>query len=184
METDINEIVGETLRGEHRPDSLLRQIRGCNLESTYTPYDDEYIQKTYRVRTNMANGQRLICPGGKAGSEQAYMPLKGIEPPPGRAWAPPARKKFPTSAQTLLPDNYETLDQLAKCEALDAAGLLHWPKVERETAVEKISICDARGCVGRPSSRYTTCKGQGTSGLPHSETACIVRTHHQAINQI
>ena len=58
------------------------------------------------------------------------MPLKGIEPPPGRAWAPPARNRFPASAQVLLPDNYEALDQLAKCEALDDAGLLHWPKGE------------------------------------------------------
>ena len=56
------------------------------------------------------------------------MPLKGIEPPPGRAWAPPARNKFPASAQALLPDNYEALDQLAKCEVLDDVGLLHWPK--------------------------------------------------------
>ena len=56
------------------------------------------------------------------------MPLKGIEPPPGRAWAPPTRNKFPASAQALLPDNYEALDQLAKCEVLDDAGLLHWPK--------------------------------------------------------
>jgi site-specific DNA-methyltransferase (adenine-specific) len=56
------------------------------------------------------------------------MPLKGIEPPPGRAWAPPTRNKFPASAQALLPDNYEALDQLAKCEVLDDAGLLYWPK--------------------------------------------------------
>ena len=94
----------------------------------YTPYDDEYIQKTYRRQDKHGRWATVDLSGGKAGSERAYMPLKGIEPPPGRAWAPPARNKFPASAQVLLPDNYETLDQLAKCEALDDAGLLHCPE--------------------------------------------------------
>ena len=67
----------------------------------------------------MVNTEQLNLSGGKAGSKRAYMPLKGIEPPPGRAWAPPTRNKFPASAQALLPDNYEDLDQLAKCEVLD-----------------------------------------------------------------
>ena len=76
----------------------------------------------------MVDGAQLIY---RVVKQAAYMPLKGIEPPPGRAWAPPARNKFPASARGLLPDNYETLDQLAKCEALDAAGLLYWSKGEK-----------------------------------------------------
>ena len=111
-------------------DRILYYVKsdGATWNQQYTPYDDEYIQKTYRRQDKHGRWATVDLSGGKAGSERAYMPLKGIEPPPGRAWAPPTRNKFPASAQVLLPDNYETLDQLAKCEALDDARLLHWPE--------------------------------------------------------
>ena len=51
----------------------------------------------------MVNTEQLIYRVEMQAVEEAYMPLKGIEPPPGRAWAPPARNKFPASAQALLP---------------------------------------------------------------------------------
>ena len=109
-------------------DRILYYVKsdGATWNQQYTPYDDEYIRKTFRGQDKHGRWGTVDLSGGKAGSERAYMPLKGIEPPPGRAWAPPARNKFPASAQVLLPDNYEVLDQLAKCEALDDAGLLHW----------------------------------------------------------
>ncbi len=111
-------------------DRILYYIKskGATWNQQYSPYADEYIQKSFRGRDKHGKYGTADLSGGKAGSSKAYLPLKGIEPPPGRAWAPPARKKFPASAQTLLPDNYEALDPLAKCEVLDAAGLLHWPK--------------------------------------------------------
>ena len=111
-------------------DRILYYIKsnGATWNQQYAPYDDEYIQKTFRGRDKHGKYGTVDLSGGKAGSRRAYMPLKGIEPPPGRAWAPPTRNKFPASAQALLPDNYEALDQLAKCEVLDDAGLLHWPK--------------------------------------------------------
>ncbi len=114
-------------------DRILYYVKSdsATWNQQYTPYDDEYIQKTYRRQDKHGRWATVDLSGGKAGSERAYMPLKGIEPPPGRAWAPPTRNKFPASAQVLLPDNYEALDQLAKCEALDDAGLLHWPKGEK-----------------------------------------------------
>ena len=111
-------------------DRILYYIKsnGATWNQQYAPYEDEYIQKTFRGRDKHGKYGTVDLSGGKAGSSRAYMPLKGIEPPPGRAWAPPTRNKFPATAQALLPDNYETLDQLAKCEVLDDAGLLHWPK--------------------------------------------------------
>ena len=111
-------------------DRILYYVKsnGATWNQQYTSYDDEYIRKTFRNRDKHGRWGTVDLSGGKAGSEQAYMPFKGIEPPPGRAWAPPTRDKFPASAQELLPDDYEVLDQLTKCEALDDASLLYWPK--------------------------------------------------------
>ncbi len=111
-------------------DRILYYIKSnkATWNQQYAPYDDEYIRKAFRSRDKHGKYGTADLSGGKAGSRRAYMPLKGIEPPPGRAWAPPTRNKFPASAQVLLPNNYEDLDPLAKCEALDNADLLHWPK--------------------------------------------------------
>ena len=68
--------------------------------------------------------------GGRGGSPEAYLPFKGVLPAPSRAWAPPPRSKFPLELQAKLPDKYEALNQLQKCEALDEAGLIHWPTRE------------------------------------------------------
>ena len=89
-------------------DRILYYVKsdGATWNQQYTPYDDEYIQKTYRRQDKHGRWATVDLSGGKAGSARAYMPLKGIEPPPGRAWAPPARNKFPASARGLLPDNY------------------------------------------------------------------------------
>ena len=65
--------------------------------------------------------------GGKAGGPEAYLPFRGVLPATGRAWAPPVREKFPPILQHRLPSDYEDLNQLEKCEALDAAGLIYWP---------------------------------------------------------
>ena len=66
--------------------------------------------------------------GGKPGGPSAYEPFHGVLPATGRAWAPPLRAKFPPVLQRRLPSDYETLNQLEKCKALDAAGLIYWPK--------------------------------------------------------
>ena len=123
-------------------DRILYYIKsnGATWNQQYAPYDDEYIQKTFRGRDKHGKYGTVDLSGGKAGSRRAYMPLKGIEPPPGRAWAPPARNKFPASAQALLPDNYEALDQNVKF--LMMLDCCTGPKVK----VEEVFICDARYC--------------------------------------
>lgn len=68
--------------------------------------------------------------GGKAGGPEAYLPFKGVLPAAGRAWAPPVREKFPEELQSRLPPEYDRLNQLEKCQALDSADLIYWPRKE------------------------------------------------------
>ncbi len=96
----------------------------------YRPHDPDYVRKHYRHDDNDGLGPWRVdnLSGGKAGGASAYLPFKGALPPKNRAWAPPQRDKFPAAAAARLPENYEQLDALAKCEALDAAGLIYWSR--------------------------------------------------------
>ena len=85
----------------------------------------------------------------RPGGPEAYKAFKGVTPASGRAWAPPPRNKFPPGVE--LPDNYEELDALSKCEALDDAGLVYWPKKE--------------GGVPRYKKYLSTLKGKYASDL-------------------
>ena len=92
----------------------------------YEPYEEGYGDNWRKDVLGAWEPENLS--GGRAGGPEAYEPFNGVSPPSGRAWAPPTRTKFPPEAQAKLPDDYETLNQLQKCEALDVAGLIHWPK--------------------------------------------------------
>ncbi len=92
----------------------------------YEPFDDDYGKNWACDQFGPWASENLT--GGKAGGPSAYLPFKGILPAPGRAWAPPKRTKFPLELQNRLPKDYETLDPLSKCEALDDAGLIYWPQ--------------------------------------------------------
>ena len=96
----------------------------------YRPHDPDYVRKAYRFDDDDGLGVYRLQPltGGKAGGPLAYEPFKGAKPSRGRAWSPPRRARFPSPAAATLPDDYEQLDVLAKCEALDDAGLIYWSK--------------------------------------------------------
>ena len=94
----------------------------------YRPHDPEYVRKNYRHDDDDGLGPYATeqLTGGKRGGPLAYERFRAVEPSKGRAWSPPRRQKFPPAAAAKLPSNYEQLDVLAKCEALDIAGLLRW----------------------------------------------------------
>ena len=129
-----NEIVWQRTQGKGL--NPTKYIRNCDRilyyakgrkptwNQQYDPFDPGYGSKWQKDVLGSWQSENLT--GGKAGGKEAYMPFNGISPSPGRAWAPPPRDKFPPDAR--LPFNYEKLDALSKCKALDAAGLVHWPK--------------------------------------------------------
>ncbi len=108
----------------------------------YEPYEEGYGDNWRKDVLGAWEPENLS--GGRAGGPEAYEPFNGVSPPSGRAWAPPTRTKFPPEAQAKLPDDYETLNQLQKCEALDVAGLIHWPKNGRPRYKKYLSTLKGR----------------------------------------
>ena len=106
----------------------LRGTLPFTWNQQYRPHDPEYARKNYANDDGDGLGPYQTQPltGGKAGGPLAYKSFKGAEPSKGRAWSPPQRDKFPPQAAARLPENYEQLDVLAKCAALDDAGLIRW----------------------------------------------------------
>ena len=113
----------------------------------YELHDPSYGSNWRRDERGPWEAENLT--GGKAGGIEAYKSFRGVTPAAGRAWAPPPRDKFPPGVP--LPDNYEELDALSKCEALDAADLIYWPK--------------KKGGVPRYKKYLSTLKGKYASDL-------------------
>lgn len=114
-----------------------RYVRNCDRILYYTRSDERTWNQQWEAfepeygddwnEDDYGKWETADLTGGKAGGPAAYEPFKGVLPATGRAWAPPVRDKFPIVLREQLPDNYETLDQLEKCKALDSAGLIYWP---------------------------------------------------------
>ena len=100
-----------------------------HFESVEIPLDPVVVEKQYKLSDAHGRYYHDNLTGGKKGGKEAYLPFKGTLPPKGRAWAPPTRAKLPDWAKT--PSDYESLNQLEKCEALDKAGLIYWSKTKK-----------------------------------------------------
>ena len=96
------------------------------FKSVKIPLDPSVIAKAYKYCDSYGRYYHDNLTGGKRGGKEAYLPFKGTRPPKGRAWAPPKRIKLPEWAKDKIPADYENMNQLEKCEALDQAGLIYW----------------------------------------------------------
>lgn len=136
----VNEIVwkrtGSKALGARRYTKDSDRILYYHKSSQFTwnqqhrAHNPKYIKNAYRYDDNNGLGPYASdnLSGGKAGGAEAYEEFRGVLPPTGRAWAPPRKDKFPPAAAEALPKDYEQLDAIGKCEALDDAGLIHWTK--------------------------------------------------------
>ena len=95
------------------------------------PIDSKNVDKAYRHNDEHGRYAHKDLTGGKAGGKESYMPFNGTLPPSGRAWAPPTRSKLPDWAKNKIPADYEKLNQLEKCKALDNVGLVYWSKTNK-----------------------------------------------------
>ena len=99
--------------------------KGSVWNQQYEPYSEEHL-KSFRYEDQYGKYATQPLTGGRPGGPDAYGEFRGVLPSSGRAWAPPKRGTFPPQASQLLPADYETLGVIEKCEALDAAGVIHW----------------------------------------------------------
>ena len=102
-----------------------RMSNDSTWNQQYVEFSEKYLA-SFRYEDDFGKYNTQPLTGGRPGGTAAYGEFKGVLPSAGRAWAPPRREKFPPDAQRLLPADYEKLGQIEKCEALDAAGLIHW----------------------------------------------------------
>ena len=152
-----NEVLWKRARGKGL--NPTRYLRNCDRllyyangsrpvwNQQYEPFEPSYGQDWRTDKRGRWEAENLT--GGKAGGPEAYEPFNGVLPAPGRAWAPPTRDKFPSDIG--LPSNYETLNALEKCIALDIAGLIYWPK--------------KKGGKPRYKKYFSTLKGRYTSDV-------------------
>ena len=144
---------------------------GSYFSSVTKPIDQANTDRDYRHVDKHGRHARKDLSGGKRGGKEAYMPFKGTLPPRGRAWAPPTREKLPQWARNKIPDDYERLNQLEKCEELDKAGLIYWSKNKKPYFKRYLPENHTKfvpSLVGRHQA--AVCNVQRKTGISHAET--------------
>ena len=104
---------------------FYRMSKESTWNQQYVEFTEKYLE-SFRYEDEFGKYNTQPLTGGRAGGQDAYGEFHGVFPSSGRAWAPPRREKFPPEAQVLIPDSYEQLGQIEKCEVLDSVGLIHW----------------------------------------------------------
>lgn len=133
-----NEVIWKRSKGhplsikkfESVTDTILVYGKSQNVffVSVKIPLDETTIKRDYKYQDENGYFSSVVLTGGKAGGKESYLPFNGTLPSKGRGWAPPRREKLPRWASEKLPKNYEKLNQLEKCHALDKIGLILWSK--------------------------------------------------------
>ena len=98
------------------------------FQSVKIPLDPATVEKQYKLKDSHGRYYHDNLTGGKKGGKESYLPFRGTLPPKGRAWAPPTREKLPDWVKGRVPVDYESLNQLEKCKALDKIGMIYWSK--------------------------------------------------------
>ena len=117
-------------------DTILYFTKGKQFtwNKVYLPHEPEYVKEHYTH--NDKRGLYSTKPLTGAGSTKegsSGKSWKGFDPPEGRHWSMPSKGLMCKYIQehNLIPgwpEAYETAQD--KLDALDAAGLIHWPKKE------------------------------------------------------
>ena len=151
----------------------------CFFQSVRVELDKNYVSKNYRKDKHGRLYISVLLTGGKAGGESAYLPFRGAYPSPGRGWAPPTRKKLPAWVAEKLPDDYENLNQVEKCEVLDDIGLIIWSK--NNVPRYKHYMTDRAVNTVWDDIKLISSHSNEAAWLPNPKTDRIVGTNHQGI---
>ncbi len=109
-------------------DTLLFYTRSGQYtwNRTYQEHDSDYIERFYRFSDE--NGRYRVGDLTGSGTREgdSGQPWRGVNPTEsGRHWAVPARG-LPSHFRR--PAEYERMSVQGRLDALDSAGLIHWPK--------------------------------------------------------
>ena len=109
---------------------------GATWNGAFKPYDDEYVQRFYRERDERGAYQRVDLTGdgirnGESGREWTS-PSTGLRINPtdsDRHWAAPRTGRYAGWIEREVIPGYRNIESvLARLDALDATGMIHFPK--------------------------------------------------------
>jgi DNA modification methylase len=94
----------------------------------FEEYDKDYLEKRYDKKDSRGLYQPISLNGPGIRTGSSGQPWRGVDPTEsGRHWELPPDRALPTWFS--LPEGYSKMDCQERLEILDAAGLIHWPKL-------------------------------------------------------
>ena len=117
-------------------DRILYYVKGGGeptWNGAWMPLSDDYIKKFYRYEDARGRylADNLNGPAhGADGSAPSAQPWRGVDPlAVGRVWSVPRTGAYAEWIEREVIPGYRYIESIAgRLDALDAAGLIHWPK--------------------------------------------------------
>lgn len=120
---------------------LYYGVRSLDVDSVRVPLSEEYVENFYRYTDERYGRVRLtqLSGPGISGGESGQ-PWRGVDPgKPGRHWSVPLTGNFADWVEENAIPGYKSIRGIHdRLDALDQAGLLHWPK--KEDGVPQIKL--------------------------------------------
>ncbi len=144
-----NEIVWRRTKGRSDADRfgrvhdviLFYAKNEATWNATYLPHDPAYIQRAYRNTDKLGRWRSADLTASGLRSGESGEPWRGVDPGrAGRHWATPAQggmNNFIIERNLIpgWPRDYPGVHQ--RLDALDAAGLIHWPEKGRMPSLKR-----------------------------------------------
>ncbi len=116
----------------------------------YIPHGSEYIRNTYKFDDNDGRGHwmsdQLTAPGHGKTEGEYFSAYRGIKPSSGRMWNLPMRGGMADWIESnVIPDWKSMKGVHERLDALDAVGLIQWPKKENGMPRLKRYYASTRG---------------------------------------
>ena len=117
-------------------DTILFYGKPCEIKDDIrVPLSKDYVDKQFRYEDSRGRYQAITLNGPKVSSGESGSPWKGIDPSlVGRCWSVPRSGRYAKYIdEELIPGYLEIEGVHSRLNALDDAGLIHWPKNKNGT---------------------------------------------------
>ena len=157
---------------------LFYGTRRINRDAIRVPLDPDYVEKSYRFKDERGRYQVGDLTGAGHRTGESGRAWKGIDPG-NRHWAVPSKSGYADWIEREFIPGYTSIESvLGRLDALDFAGMIHWPK--RAGGIPQLKRYLAANAGQVPTNIWTDIRALGSqsgerTGYPTQKPQALAR---------